>query len=301
MKLQFREIAAPESPPPRAGELYIHPIASELAHGRALALLVVERGLACLRQGAGPIERMVVRLDPALDDLLAAAFAGELLAGSALPAAAEKYARYAAMVRDGLLPGAVPIENSMQGIFRAIRGTGDEDLLNPETAERFSADWARMERAILQATAMGVDPFTNSPFDDESEFVRERTYLSNDRELYRQDIERGEQWIVEIPDGPPTGRALLLRRPKSLLYKYWCRSAEDSGIGKAFLFLAVDETRGEWIFSTDPVQRLSPGNCWPHCCSRPRKRKSAGQSRPVVRRLRSLFDRRAAQQNSAGR
>ena len=89
---------------------------------------------------------MVVRLDPALDDLLAAAFAGELLAGSALPAAAEQYARYAAMVRDGLLPGAVPIENSMQGIFRAIRGTGDEDLLNPETAERFSADWARMER-----------------------------------------------------------------------------------------------------------------------------------------------------------
>lgn len=256
MKLQFREITAPNSPPPSAGELYINPLAAERSHCRTLALLVVERGLGCLQQGSGPIETIVVRADPVLDDLMAALFASELLAGRALPSGAEEFAQYAAMVREGLFVGAIPIEQSMQGIFLAIRTCGDEDLTNPETAERFLADWARMARSILQAAAAGVDPFTTSPFSDESEFVRERTFLSNDRELYREDVERGEQWIVEIPGGPAHARALLLRRPKSLLFKYWCRSKRDSGIDRAFAFLAVDETRGEWVFSTDPVERL---------------------------------------------
>ena len=53
-------------------------------------MLVVQQGLACLQQGAGPIEAMVVRADPTLDEMLAATLAGELLGGRPLPAAAER-------------------------------------------------------------------------------------------------------------------------------------------------------------------------------------------------------------------
>jgi hypothetical protein len=67
---------------------------------------------------------------------------------------------------------------------------------------------------------------------------------------------RGEQWVVDIPNGPPRGRALLLRQPKSLLFANWSRSEADSGIGQPYVFLAVTEAPGRWAFSTDPVQRL---------------------------------------------
>ena len=66
MKLLFREISKSSAPPPGAGELYIHLGSPELQHRRDLATLVVQQGLACLRQGAGPIEAIVVRADPTL-------------------------------------------------------------------------------------------------------------------------------------------------------------------------------------------------------------------------------------------
>ena len=144
MKLLFREISKPSAPPPGAGELYIHPGSPELQHRRDLASLVVQQGLACLRQGTGPIETIVVRADPTLDDLLAAAFAGELLAGRPLPKAAEAFARYAALVREGLTPGAVSLEVSMQGIFKAIRVAAGNDFDvaggRPTVCRRLGAD-----------------------------------------------------------------------------------------------------------------------------------------------------------------
>ena len=171
MKLLFREISKPSATPPGAGELYIHPSSPELQHRRDLAMLVVQQGLACLRQGAGPIETIVVRADPTLDDLLAAAFAGELLAGRPLPKAAEAFARYAALVREGLTHGAVSLEVSMQGIFKAIRTAAGNDLTSPEAGQQFAADWARMARPILQAAESGQDPFATSPFAEGSEFA----------------------------------------------------------------------------------------------------------------------------------
>ena len=199
---------------------------------------------------------MVVRLDPTLDEMLAAAFAGELLAGRPLPAAAEAFANYAALAREGLTPGSVSLEVSMQGIFKAIRSQAGDDLTVPENGERFADDWARMVRYILPAVAAGQDPFTTSPFAEGSEFARERTFLARDLGVFRQDVLRGEQWIVDIPDGPPKGRALVLRQPKSLLFKHWARSEADSGSAQPYIFLAVTEAPGHWVFSTDPVQKL---------------------------------------------
>jgi len=256
MKLLFREISGPAAPLPGAGEIYIRPSSPDLQHRRDLATLVVQQGLACLQQGAGPIEAIVVRADPTLDDLLAAALAGELLSGRSSPAGAEAFARYAALVREGLTPGAVSLEVSMQGIFKAIRTAAGNDLTVPEAGERFAADWARMARPILRAAERGQDPFTTSPFAEGSEFARERAFLAKDLGVFRQDVLRGEQWIVDIPNGPPRGRALLLRQPKSLLYANWSRSETDSGIGQPFVFLAVVDEEGKWVFSTDPVQRL---------------------------------------------
>ncbi len=256
MKLLFREISKPSAMLPGAGELYIHPSSPELQHRRDLATLVVQQGLACLRQGAGPIETIVVRADPTLDDLLAAAFAGELLAGRHLPKAAEAFARYAALVREGLTHGAVSLEVSMQGIFKAIRTAAGNDLTSPEAGQQFAADWARMARPILQAAESGQDPFAMSPFAEGSEFAHERAYLAKDLAVFQQDVMRGEQWVVNIPNGPPRGRALLVRQPRSLLFANWSRSEADSGIGQPYVFLAVTEAPGRWTFSTDPVQRL---------------------------------------------
>jgi hypothetical protein len=257
MKLLFRDISGPAAAPPAAGELYLYPNSSGLQERtRDLAMLVVKQGLAALQQGAGPIATMVVRLDPTLDEMLAAAFAGELLAGRPLPAAAEAFAHYAALAREGLTPGSVSLEISMQGIFKAIRSQAGDDLTVPENGERFVADWARMVRYILPAAAAGQDPFTTSPFAEGSEFARERTFLAKDLGVFRQDVLRGEQWVVDIPEGPPKGRSLVLRQPKSLLYKHWARSEADSGIGQPYIFLAVTEEPGHWVFSTDPVQKL---------------------------------------------
>ncbi len=256
MKILFRQLAGSAAPSPGTGELFVQAASAEFDKRIDLAALVVGQGVASLRQAAGPIETIVLRSDPTLDDLLAATFAGELLAGRTLPAGAEAFARYAALVREGLAPSTVSPEASLEGIFKAIRNAAGDDLTDPIAGRRFTADWARMERVILQAAADGKDPFTTPLFAEGSEFARERAFLAKDREVYRQDMLRGEQWTVSIPGGPPLGRALLLRQPKSLLFKQWSRSAADSGAGQPFVFLAVAEEPGQWIFSTDPVQRL---------------------------------------------
>ncbi len=80
--------------------------------------------------------------------------------------------------------------------------------------------------------------------------------------MYRQDVARGERWRVHLPDGPPLSSGLLLRQPKSLLFVAHSRQDRQTPTGEPYLFLAVDwgaEETGKrfWVFSTDPVQRLS--------------------------------------------
>jgi hypothetical protein len=258
-KLVFRMLLDGNSLLPAESEVYVRPSRAEHQGRRDLAVLVLEHGVEALVRGPGLAERVVVDASgtrPTLDDLLAATFAARLLAGQRLPEGCRAFAQYAALAREGLRPSNVPLEASLEGIYLALRNAAGPDVTDPAVGERFRADWSRLEESILRAAAAGRDPFTAPPFESGAEFARERAFLARDREVYRQDVSRGERWLVRLPEGPPQAGALLLRRPKSLLFKHWCRADTESPAGQCYLFLAVDWDGGNWVFSTDPVHRL---------------------------------------------
>jgi hypothetical protein len=252
MKITFRHLS---TEPPAAGEIHIRPVEAQTIR-RELANLVLEAGLAGLARGSEPWDQVVVDADPTFDDLLAATFVIRLSQGQPLPEGCRAFARYAALARQGLRPGMVPPEFSLEGIYLALRGAAGEDLSQSTAAERMRADWSRMAEAILQAAEQGVDPFTTPLFASGEAFARERAFLAQDLAVYRQDILRGERWLVRLPEGPPQAAALILRRPKSLLFKYWSRQDREVPGGGPYLLLGIDDGAGHWVFSTDPVQRL---------------------------------------------
>jgi hypothetical protein len=256
VEILFRSLGNGAGPPPDAGEIHIRPRTPEDRERRDYARLVLQRGIAVFASGEGPIRRIVVDTDPTLDDLLAATITRRLLAGEDLPKGLGAFAHYAALVREGLKPSAVPLEDSLEGIFLAVRNAGGGDLTDGAVAVRFAADWERMAACIIQAAARGADPFTTTLFEAGPEFARERAFLVRDHAVYRQDVLSGEQWSIRIPGGPPQGTALLLRRPKSLLFQYWSRRGDQAAAGQTFLLLAVYWGPGQWVFSTDPVLRL---------------------------------------------
>lgn len=239
-----------------AGDLLLRPRAAADQARRDFATLVAEAGPDALVSGGGPVRRIVVPASPTLDDLLAAAFAERLLKGRPLPDGARAFARYAALQREGLQPGEVPLVESLEGVFLALRNAGGENLTDPAVGGAFARSWRRMAEVILAAAEAGRDPFRTPLFGGEA-FARERAFLSQDREVYRQDVLRGERWRVRVPGGPAQASGLLLREPKALLAKQWARRDEAAPVGHAYLFLAVRWGPGSWVFSTDPVQRLS--------------------------------------------
>lgn len=255
MNVLFRKIGQITGGPPGPGEIIVHLPDSE-GERRALALHAVEHGLEGWLRGAGPPERIVVRRHPALDDMLAATFLDLLLAGEPLPAGARALAEYAALAREGLRPGSVPLTDSLEGIFLAIGEEAGPDLCDAATAARFLADWQPLAARILAAGRSGLDPF-KTPLLDGPEFARPRAYLCHDEEVYRQDVARGQRWLMRLPDGPARSAGLLLRSPKSLLFKDWCRTDPQAPGGAGYLFLAVQQPKGKWTFSTDRVQRVS--------------------------------------------
>ena len=256
MELLFRRLRGGVAPAPEPGEIHIRTQAAGQTDRRDFASLLMEQGTGVFPSGAGPIRRIVVDADPTLDDVLAAALTVRLLAGEALPDGCRAFARYAALVREGLKPSDIPLEVSLEGIFLALRSAGG-DLTDADSGARFADNSARLTDAILQAAEAGVDPFTTPLFATGADFARERAFLTRDREVYRQDVLRGERWSVQIPGGPPQATALVLREPKSLLFKYWSRRDDGPAGGQAFLLLAVRASAGQWVFSTDPIQRLS--------------------------------------------
>lgn len=88
-------------------------------------------------------------------------------------------------------------------------------------------------------------------------FLREQAFLAKDLDVYRQDFSQGEQWQVRLPSGPAVAQALLLRKPKSLLFKYWTRSPGPPPLGGPYHFLAVTTGSGQWVFSIDPALKVS--------------------------------------------
>ena len=224
-----------------------------------MAQFVLTHGVAGLERGEGEPAVIVVSNEatrPTFDDMLAAEFVRELSKGKKLSSAAGAFARYAALSREGLQPGEVAMEASMEGIFLAIRNQAGRTLTDPAVADRFVSDWDRMAALILEAIDAGKDPFTTALYADGPAFARERAYLRKDQEVYRQDVQRGERLVVRIPGGPPQSSAIVLREPKSLLWKFWSRRDPQAPVGGAYILSAVDWGNGQWAFSTDPVQRL---------------------------------------------
>jgi hypothetical protein len=261
MQMVFRKFPPGEELPPASGEIYIRAGTDSVQDGQGMAARVCKDGLAWLPQGAGPLERLVVDAavtHPTFDDMLAAAFVQELVEGRSLPAGCQAFAEYAAVVRRGLRPANLPPEDSLEGIFLAIRNAAgkDADLTNAATGERFRKDWWRLADCILKAAQQGANPLTSSPCAGRPEFMRERAFLLRDQEVYRQDVLRGQRWLVRLAGGPEQTSGLFLRQPTSLLFPYWSRSDNNAPAGGAYLFLAVCFGDGAWVFSTDPAQQL---------------------------------------------
>jgi hypothetical protein len=257
MELVFRKSAGGDGPPAQEGEIHLRPHAAKHRHRRDLARLVLEQGPDAFHRGSGPVRRLVLDAEPTLDDLFAAAFLVRQLSGEQLPPGCATLAEYAALAREGLRPGSVPVEHSLEGVFLALRNAGEADLTDAANGTRFAGHARRLTDHALRAAAQDIDPFTTSLFGEGADFAREQAFLARDREVYQQDVNRGQQWLVRLPGGPPRGAALFLRSPKSLLFKHWSRCDSQTPSGAPYLLLAVASDAGQWVFSTDPVQRLS--------------------------------------------
>lgn len=252
--ISFRAIDATTAP--MAGELLLQAPEDHPEFERRLSMYVVEQGLKGLKRGPVVPSTLVVRLDPTLDDLLAASFVSLLLRNESLPRGLEPLARYAALCREGLRPTSLEAEQTIEGVFLAMRSFAGEELGDKGKARAFLDSWKRLESALLKGAERGADPFQVS-YVDAPDFSRERAFLREDRLLYESDKLRGESWAIRFPDDPAPSSGLLLRVPKSLLFKYWARRDEGAPSGKGFVFLAVKTADGKWIFSTDPVHRIS--------------------------------------------
>jgi Caspase domain len=282
MELVFRKLAPAESVEPPPGDVYLLPAAVDQRQRRDLARLVLEKGVDGLLRGSGKPLRIVIDADPKFDDMLAALFVQRLLQGQPISDGFKAYAQYAALLREGLRPTSFPLTDSLEGVYLAIRGGTEKVLTDPEAARQFLADWTRLADAICTGAEQGTDPFMTSFFDPQGEldderrtyslksinraapsiafrggFLREQAFLAKDLEVYRQDVAQGEKWDVRLSGGPARAEALLLRQPKSLLFKYWTRSPCPAPLGGPFPFLAVSMGGSQWVFSTDPAQKLS--------------------------------------------
>jgi hypothetical protein len=257
LELLFRPLPAGGAAEPDEGDLVLRPRSADPAAERKLALLALDKGPGAFAQGPGTARRIVIQADPTLDDMLATTFLNQQLACQTPPPGARAFALYAANVREGLRPGKLPPEESLAGLFQACRYDAGGNLTHAEAGARFLAEWALLEKRIVQAAGAGLDPATASLFADAPEFERARLFLSADRQVfYEQDVPRGERWLVHIPGGPREAAGLLLPTPKSALWKYWARQDPKAAGGSGNLFLAVYEQPQHWRFSTDPLRRV---------------------------------------------
>ncbi len=258
--ITFRKFRAGDHPAP--GELWVRAVEQEDRARREVALLVLTHGLEALQHGPGTAERIVVDaggVQPTFDEMLAAHIAALLLAGREVPAGFHALAQYARQVRKGLSPGpaGLPLEETLEGIYTAVRNLAGDDLTDPDNARQFLASWRRLSERLTQAVERGESVYERSLFAADATFAEERAYLRRDEEVYRQDVERGERWLVHLPDGPPVSAGLLLRQPKSFAFPYWSRRDPKTATGSPYLFLMVDWGGNQWVFSTDPIHRLS--------------------------------------------
>ncbi|MCC6151962.1 MAG: adenylate/guanylate cyclase domain-containing protein [Planctomycetes bacterium] len=259
----FRNLASNSRP--GAGELLVLAKEDEKAGELGLATRLLKDGLDSLRQGEGVIKCLVVPVNetaPTLDHMLAASMAKRLIAGRALPNSMSRFARYASIVREGLRPADHPVEHSIEAIYLAMLLSGEQNLALPKIGSEFLAKWSKMESAILDAANRDVDPFKTAFLANDADFSRERAFLLRDRDVYRTDVREGDRFMVSIPGGPRHASALVLHEPRSILWKFWARSDAQSPTKDSYLVLGVNVGMGRWVFSTDPVHRVSLHGLW---------------------------------------
>jgi hypothetical protein len=259
MRYVFRKPAAQGRTDSQPGEFHIESASGGMQR-RALAELVLRSDPAAMwGDRTEPIDCLVLPADPTLDDMLAALIAERMLTGGPVPDGMARFAHYAALVREGLRPAEFPLKASLEGVYLAILSTAGEDLTGRRDRPpvlgwlvAFGCRGLASGRSRNRSRSCPVAAWRTT-----ADFVRERAFLARDQEVYRQDVARGERWIVSLPDGPPTASGLVLRRPRSILWKFWSRQDRDAPTGDAYLLLGVDWGEGNWVFSTDPVHRMS--------------------------------------------
>ncbi len=259
--LVFRSLSA--SFAPGAGEVCFRAHVAPPVGSPQVALdLFADPGAAICR-GPGPLTAIIVgfgNTGPTLDDMLATTLLRLHLRGEAPPPGLEAFARFAARLRKGFRGASreIRLDRSLDGLYLETCRVWDADRppAEPEAKQRaFLASWAAIERAILAEARAGADPATwTFAADDFPEQVRR---LDEDALLYGLDKDKGERFWVTLPGRAERVAGLLLRTPRSSLFKHWAREDPESGSAEGYGFLAVRHVAGNWVFTTAPAWKAS--------------------------------------------
>jgi hypothetical protein len=257
MEIAFRRFLPEEPDVAPADELHVRPRPGKDVHRIDMACLALERGVDGFVHGEGPLVRLVVKIEPTLDDMLAALLLQEERAGRK-PAGAGPLAHYAAAVRRGVRPApAIPLEDSPEALFLALRQDAGRSLQDETTPTRFLQGWEKMAAVLRPALDAGTDPHQKSLFADRPEFTAERAFLRKDHEVYQRDVTGARRWWLYIPGAPAPVPAVYLRDPQSTVFQFWARQDPRAPGRAGYGFLAVSWPKGDWTFSTDPTVRLA--------------------------------------------
>jgi hypothetical protein len=260
MQIRF-EVFSPATataPPPPPGELHVRPLVLPSGQRAKLTLLALREGPAGFVRGEGAVGVIVLQHEPTLDDLLAALVLEERLAGRELPPDVP-LAHYAADLAEGLHPAkGVPPDGLVEGVLEFYRLKFDGPLTDPDRARGFEHDWRKLANVLRPALAdPTIDPYRQSLLEGRPEFNAERQHLQHDRKVYERDVRNGDRWLVRLPGESDEVPGLRLWSPRSILFKLWARTDTAAPGGDGYHFLAVNQSGGDWFFSTDPLRRYN--------------------------------------------
>lgn len=213
----------------------------------SLALLVLRSGAAALPHGAGPPSRVLLPPGPSLDDLLA----GWLCASALRFPKLERLCEYAAQLGEGILPGPLPPERSLGGMYLAIRE------LYREQPQLLVERGVLLLGAAAQALTAGRSLLHDDLFAADERFAREAAYLDSDRRRYERDRQAGT--VFSVRAGPLCARLLWLRQPTSILFRLFAhRDAKAPGGYDLVLSERAGQAPGTLHIAlfADPTRRL---------------------------------------------
>lgn len=255
--------AAELSGPPPPGAVLVRPAAAA-AHG-GLALQVLRSGLPALPCGAAPLDRVLLPPGPSLDDLLAGQLAAAQAPADPEDPALQRLCDYAAQLREGLLPGALPPERSLGGVYLAAVELDRQD------PARLLERGAWLLGAALDALRAGRSLLSDDVLGDDDRFARERTYLGVDRVRYERDRGAGARRRVRV--GPHEAQILILEQPTSILFRLFAHRDPAAPGGAGFALVLVRRGgrrpgRSHVALLADPTRRLPLGEVLPPLCQR---------------------------------